>query len=632
MASKRELKALITLAGKIDPSLSNALLKTSADNNKLSQTLQKTTTQFKKSTTEGAKFGDMLKASFLGSLAAKGVSTLINSMKQVGSEALSMASSLTEVQNVVDVAFGSSAAEIDAWSKTVLKNYGLTELQAKQWTGSMGAMLKSSGVAQEDTVQLSTDLAELAGDYASFYNLDHDTAWQKIRSGIAGETEPLKELGINMSVANLEQYAMSRGIEKSFKNMTQAEQTLLRYNYLMENSADAQGDFSRTLETSWENQKRLLKNSIMEKAASGLSKFIPLLTEFTSKANQFVSNIDMDAVLVRVEQGFQLLGASVGWVKDNLNWLIPIALTVASIVAGFKIMESVRQISELVTWIKNTTLATKLFNFEKIKEVALLAKDAFVKGISTAGTWAMVVAQGALNGIIAIGTGIMSAFGAVMAFITSPIGLVILAVGALIAIGVLLYKNWDTISQFMVGTWQNYIMPFFSGVGEWFGGIWTGMVDGFKLAWNGITSWFGSLWDGIVGLFKGYVNIYINIFNLIIGALNKINFDIPDWVPGIGGKSVGVNIPTLPTFALGGIATQASIFGEAGPEMAIPLKRTSRNVGLLNQTAQILGVGGGSNGKTIHIHINGGNLEEVKRVVLEVISDKEEDEELISFA
>ena len=638
MASKKELRALITLAGKIDPSLSTALMKASGENAKLTEKLKQTNKEFKNGVNVGSKFGDMLKASFLGNLAASGMSKLISSVKQIGSEALNTASSLIEVSNVVNTTFGDQSSKIDTWSKTTLEAFGITELQAKQWSGSMGAMLKSSGIASKENLIMSESLAELAGDFASFYNLNHDEAWNKIRAGMSGETEPLKQLGINMSVANLEAFALQKGIKVAYKDMDQASQTLLRYNYLMETSSDAQGDFARTLDDSWENQKRLLKNSIMDKAASALSRFIPLFTDLTSKANEFVRNIDIEAVSANIEKGFKLAGDSISWVKDNMNWLIPVAISLGSIVAGFKIMETVRKMTELVTWIRNTTIATELLSFAKMKEkvetgylMALYAKDAIAKGISAAGTWAMAAAQGALNGIMAIGTGIMSAFGAVLAFITSPIGLVILAVAGLIAIGILLYKNWGTVSQYMVGLWQDYVMPFFAGIGTWFSSIWTGMVDGFKFAWTGITSWFGGLWDGIIGIFKGYVNIYVSIFNFLIGALNKVKFDVPDWVPGIGGKTVGVSIPTIPTFALGGIATQASIFGEAGPEMAIPLRKTPRSISLLQQTAQMLGVGTKGFGKTINIYINGGNLEEVKRVVLEVISGQKEDEELVSF-
>ena len=111
-------------------------------------------------------------------------------------------------------------------------------MQAKKYTSTLGAMMKSSGLTGKAVTSMSTDLAGLAADMASFYNLDFETAFEKIRSGISGETEPLKQLGINMSVANLEAYALSQGITKSYESMTQAEQVTLRYNYLMQATRD----------------------------------------------------------------------------------------------------------------------------------------------------------------------------------------------------------------------------------------------------------------------------------------------------------------------------------------------------------------------------------------------------------
>lgn len=182
-------------------------------------------------------------AKIVGALSAAGVVSILSKW---GKAAIDAASDLSEVQNVVDVTFGDSSGMIDAWSKQAGKAYGLTEKQAKQYTATIGAMLKSQGMADDEIVKTSTDLAGLAADMASFYNLDFDTAFQKIRSGISGETEPLKQLGINMSAANLEAFRLAQGIEKTYAAMSQSEQTALRYQYIMQATADAQGDFART--------------------------------------------------------------------------------------------------------------------------------------------------------------------------------------------------------------------------------------------------------------------------------------------------------------------------------------------------------------------------------------------------
>ena len=166
------------------------------------------------------------------------------------------------MQNVVDTTFGKSgAAKIESWAKSAGAQFGLTETQAKRFTSTLGAMMKSSGLAGDEIVGMSTDLAGLAADMASFYNLDFDEAFQKIRSGISGETEPLKQLGINMSVANLEAFALEKGLGKTFAQMTQGEQVMLRYQYMMEATADAQGDFARTSD-GYANSMRSLETNI----------------------------------------------------------------------------------------------------------------------------------------------------------------------------------------------------------------------------------------------------------------------------------------------------------------------------------------------------------------------------------
>ena len=215
---------------------------------------------------------------------------------QFAGDAIQSVSALREVQNVVDVTFGANANEIETWAKKARSQFGLTETQAKQFTSTLGAMAKSAGITGPEIVGMSTDLAGLAADMASFYNMDFETAFQKIRSGISGETEPLKQLGVNMSVANLQAYAMTQGITKAFDKMSQSEQVMLRYQYLMQATADAQGDFARTSDGFANAQRRFetaldtIKTSVgsfllevVEPATSGLANFLGQLTTPTEQ-------------------------------------------------------------------------------------------------------------------------------------------------------------------------------------------------------------------------------------------------------------------------------------------------------------------------------------------------------------
>ena len=229
------------------------------------------------------KFSGMLKKLAAGFSAVKIGQALLS----IGKDALSAASDLQEVQNVVDVTFGENASKVEAWAKTASSSFGLTETQAKRFSSTMGAMLKSSGLAGDEIVNVSTDLAGLAADMASFYNLDFDEAFSKIRSGISGQTMPLKELGIDMSVATLNAFALKQGLDKTFDQMSQGEQTMLRYQYLMQATSDAQGDFARTSDGYANSIRQLESNVDALKAALGQS-FIDVVAGAVGSLNEFL--------------------------------------------------------------------------------------------------------------------------------------------------------------------------------------------------------------------------------------------------------------------------------------------------------------------------------------------------------
>lgn len=218
---------------------------------------------------------------------------------EFGKESIELGSDLEEVQNVVDVTFKGLNKEINEFASNAIEQFGLSETAAKQYTSTMGAMLKSMGFTTREAADMSKTMTGLAADMASFYNLNAEDAFYKIRAGISGETEPLKQLGINLNVANLEHYALTQGITKSYNAMTQQEQALLRYNYLLKVTADAQGDFARTSD-SWANQTRILTERFKAlKATIGqglINLFTPvirvintLLAKLATVANAFKS-------------------------------------------------------------------------------------------------------------------------------------------------------------------------------------------------------------------------------------------------------------------------------------------------------------------------------------------------------
>jgi phage-related minor tail protein len=199
-------------------------------------------------------------------------------------------------------------------------------------------------------------------------------------------------------------------------------------------------------------------------------------------------------------------------------------------------------------------------------------------GLYTLAINASAIATAAWTTVTTIATAAGTAFGAVIAFLTSPIGIVVAAIAGLVAAGVLLYKNWDEVSAWAGTLWDN-IKTQFSKIGDFIAGI-----------WDGIKSGASSAFDGISNIIKGYINIYIRALNFFIKALNKIKFDIPDWVPGLGGKGFGINIPQIPMLKDGAVVNRPTLamIGEAGTEAVVPLDKAGQyGFGGVNSTANI---------------------------------------------
>ena len=252
----------------------------------------------------------------IGTIIGNFATRAIDSLRQTIGTAIETASDLAEVQNVVDVAFDSNADTINKWANTTLNAYGLNELSAKKYAGTMGAMLKSSGLTGDAVAEMAMKITELSGDMASFYNLSSEEAFSKIRAGISGETEPLKRLGINMSVANLEAYALSKGMQVSYNSMSQAAQMTLRYQYLLETTKDAQGDFTRT-QGSFANQQKLAQENWLRLSSIIANMFIPALTA-----------------------GYKIMNTVMNFLSDNMMTILPLLIaTLGAVTIAFVAMK-----------------------------------------------------------------------------------------------------------------------------------------------------------------------------------------------------------------------------------------------------------------------------------------------------
>lgn len=179
-------------------------------------------------------------------------------------DALEAGGALTEVNHIVESMYGDMSDSVKAWADTMIDRYGIASMQAKQYAGTLTAMSKAAGVATDQATEIGLKLTEAAGDISAFFNIDTADAYQKLQSGLAGQVRPLRSLGIDLTAATLKQFAFDEGIEKSYKDMTQAEKITLRYNYIMkvlsseyERGIGVLGDYERT-QYSYANSLRKL--------------------------------------------------------------------------------------------------------------------------------------------------------------------------------------------------------------------------------------------------------------------------------------------------------------------------------------------------------------------------------------
>ena len=218
---------------------------------------------------------------------------------EFGKECLDLGSDLAEVQNVVDVTFTTLSDKVNDFAKAAMASAGLSETMAKQYVGTFGAMAKSFGFTEQQAYDMSTQLTQLTGDVASFYNLSQDLAYTKLKSVFTGETETLKDLGVVMTQTALDQYALANGYGKTTSKMTEQEKVALRLKFVTEQLSAASGDFART-SGSWANQVRIMQLQIQSlKATIGqglINIFTPvikvintLLAKLATVANAFKS-------------------------------------------------------------------------------------------------------------------------------------------------------------------------------------------------------------------------------------------------------------------------------------------------------------------------------------------------------
>lgn len=235
---------------------------------------------------------------------AMGVAFGVTAMVKFGKEALNIASDLTEVQNVVETAFGAMTSQVDAWAKNSIQQFGMSELAAKRTASTYMAMNAGMGLVGQGAANMAMEVAGRTADIASFFNTSQEEADTMLKSIWTGETESLKRIGVVMTQTNLDAYALANGFGKTTQQMTQSEQVMLRYQYVMNQTRLAAGDFVKT-QDSWANQTRILSEQWKQFLGIVGQGLIQVLTPALKYLNQLMS------VLIQWAQTFSAVTAAI---------------------------------------------------------------------------------------------------------------------------------------------------------------------------------------------------------------------------------------------------------------------------------------------------------------------------------
>ena len=477
-----------------------------------------------------------------------------------------------------------SQAELDEWTRITTGIWG---------TYQDALPVESLAEAAAETINTGT----VTGTLADALNWSSEAA--EMFSGYMSEDVVTAEDAFNEALS---------------KCSTEAERNALITDTLTALYGDAADKYNETAGSIIEANKATADFSLLTAEAG--ERIEPVTTAVQNgfstileKVLELTEGVDFGAIADRIEDGFafitdeaipavldlkdnlvDLAENGIGWVKDNADWLIPV---VSGLTAGFVAYKAI-------------TLGVAAA--EAIKNSALVAS------ITTMG-----VAQTATMGL-----------GAAVSFLTSPITIAVAAVAALTAGVIWLYNNWDvakekleqfgakvseiwgnisgwitgaidTIGQYfpifggyLSGWWESIqqavdnVKAIFQGVIDFIGNVFAG---NWEAAWTNIKDIFGNVFGMIVNLAKAPINGVVSAINTVINGINSISITIPDWVPLVGGNTLGFSIPTIPMLATGGFTDGVSIAGEAGTEAVISFNPAYReeNIGYWARAGQMLG-------------------------------------------
>lgn len=299
-----------------------------------------------------------------------------------GTASVLAASNLEESMNKTKVVFGEAAVAVTAFADTAALKLGMSKQQALEATGTFGNLFSTMGIGLTDSANMSQGLVQLASDLASFNNIDPAVALEKLRSGLVGEVEPLRALGINLLASTVQEKALAMGLAETKDELTQAMLAQARYALIMEQTTNAQGDFARTSD-GLANSMRIAKAQLGDAAAQLGTILIPVVTKFLNAITPLIQKFtEMSPagqktilIIAGIAAAIGPLLMVIGTLISTVSALLPIFGAVAGVLigpVGLAILAIIALVALLAVAWKN--------NWGDIQGKFMAAKDAIIAG------------------------------------------------------------------------------------------------------------------------------------------------------------------------------------------------------------------------------------------------------------
>lgn len=546
-----------------------------------------------------------------------------------GVAAFKMASDYNETFSKMEQVFKGNSKQVEAWAKNSLKEFGMARETAYGMVATFGDMSMSMGLSSDEALQMSTSVAGLAGDMAAFHNVSLDVAQTALNSIWTGETESLRQFGIVMTQTNLDAFALEKGLGKTFQQMSQSEQVQLRYAYVMENTANAHGNYLLTNKEA-AGQMKTLSESVKELAANIGQVLLPIITPILTKLNEWISKLlEMDegqkkfivtiaGVVAAIGPLLLILGSMANAVSSiaglfatggifnsalgattaaaggteaatmglgaALSTIIgPILAVVAAIAGVIAILIGAWQQSETFRNAVGTLIETIQLKLQdamaRIQEALAPGILAFQNFFAIIGPILQQIGDFIGNNIVPMISWFMTSFiDAFTAVITAAapflevIGNIASFIGNMVGfVFALLNGDWASAWQFAQNMVQN-VVGVITGLFNTLLSVGTSIVGGI---YNAFVGGFNSLRDSVVGTVENLYNKLKNIWDTICGIFKgEIPFPkIKMPHVNISGK-FSLNPPEAPHFGIewyreGAVLNRPTLFGFNGPNAMI---------------------------------------------------------------